>query len=78
MTLLPKFSDDINRHLRVIKSLNEPIDLWDRILILTTSRKLNDISRGLWKHMRIVKYKRVPKFKGFPNLVSERCKTSKS
>ncbi|XP_072400667.1 uncharacterized protein [Diabrotica undecimpunctata] len=64
--------DDMNRHLRALQVLEEPVDSWDALLIHLFSTKLDSITRCEWE-CEYAKHDTVTR-EIFCNFLSEKCR----
>lgn len=49
---LRKLVDNVAKHLRALKTLNEPVDSWDTLVIYMVSSKLDDITLRKWEQIK--------------------------
>ncbi|KAJ8980005.1 hypothetical protein NQ317_016668 [Molorchus minor] len=52
-TLLRKLSDDLNKHVRCLKTLGHPIDTWDTLIIQIVVAKLDHVTLKEWEQFPI-------------------------
>ncbi|XP_050516560.1 MATH and LRR domain-containing protein PFE0570w-like [Diabrotica virgifera virgifera] len=64
--------DDMNRHLRALKVLEEPVDSWDALIIHLFSIKLDSTTRREWEG-EYAKHDKVTR-EIFCNFLSEKCR----
>ncbi|XP_045483078.1 uncharacterized protein LOC123688551, partial [Harmonia axyridis] len=66
-----KFLDEIRRDLRALRSLGQPVDHWDTLLIFTLEAKLDPVTRREWqKSGKVNKFASMEEFLQF---LEERC-----
>ncbi|XP_011869055.1 PREDICTED: uncharacterized protein LOC105562656, partial [Vollenhovia emeryi] len=69
---LRDLSDSISQHLRALKSLDQPVDSWDSIIIYLCASKLDIASRNEWEKLS-VKSSELPDIDEFKTFLNERC-----
>lgn len=52
-TSLRTLSDELNKHLRCLKALGHPVDMWDTLLIQILIPKLDNVTRREWEQFEI-------------------------
>lgn len=68
---LRQILDSVNKHLRALESLKEPVDKWDTLLIFLLCSKLDNTTRREWE---IVADSLVsPTMKNFTDFMTKRC-----
>lgn len=66
--------DAFETHTRSLKSLGEPVDTWDTLLVHLLKSKLDFITKREWQENSIAKNdKRLPSLKDFTEFLSKRC-----
>lgn len=70
---LREFIDDATNHRLALRSLGEPVETWDTILVTLLSRKLDQMSIREWEK-RIVSQKTMPTFNQFSAFIEERSR----
>lgn len=71
--LLRNLSDSIEKHIRALKTLGEPVDTWDRLLIFLMSKKLDIETKKEWEQKSISDFKGVPQLSNFINFLNNKC-----
>ncbi|XP_074028835.1 uncharacterized protein [Leptinotarsa decemlineata] len=70
---LRKLTDDIQKHTRSLKTLGEPVDNWDTLLIYLISRKLDVASQKEWEEYLITENLISPKLANLTVFLEKRC-----
>lgn len=71
-TSLRDLSDSMSQHLRALKSLGQPVDSWDSLIIYLCASKLDIASRNEWEKIS-VKQNDLSNIDSFKTFLSERC-----
>ncbi|KAB0799070.1 hypothetical protein PPYR_06950 [Photinus pyralis] len=50
---LRKLVDSVAKHLRALKTLNEPVETWDTLVIYMISGKLDDVTLRKWEQIKV-------------------------
>lgn len=66
-------NDALEKHVRALRALGEPVDYWDRILIFLISRKIDNESKRLWEEKTISAFNGQPTLNDFTQFLSSRC-----
>lgn len=72
--LLRTLNDAVEKHVRALKSLGEPVDTWDRLLIFIISRKLDMETKKEWEEKTISSFDSNPKLSDFIDFVANKCR----
>nr|CAH7723343.1 unnamed protein product [Callosobruchus chinensis] len=64
--------NELNKHLRALKSLNQPIEYWDRLLIPMIVNKLDPHTRKQWFDK--ISFNELPSLDMLKNFIDERAK----
>ena len=67
---LRKLLDDLNKNLRALKSLKQPKDSWNPLIIYLTCTKLNDVTKRKWEECND---KDSPSLKDFTIFLEKGC-----
>lgn len=73
-TELQNFIDDASNHLSALKTLGEPVETWDFIIVSLLVRKLDVVTSREWRDRVAVSIERLT-FKHFLEFIEERSKT---
>lgn len=76
--LLLKLLDNLQKHMLALKTLGEPTESWDRIIILLIARKLDIETKKEWEEKTIMQFQGNPTFKDFTDFLANRCKVLES
>nr|CAI5859917.1 unnamed protein product [Callosobruchus analis] len=72
---LRKLTDEVQKHIRSLEILGEPVDTWDTLLIYMITRKLDPASEKEWEESIITKGITSPRYEynDLLNFLSDRC-----
>lgn len=70
---LRSINDALEKHVRALRALGEPVDYWDRILIFLISRKIDNESKRVWEEKTISAFNGQPTLNDFTQFLSSRC-----
>lgn len=73
---LRKYLDTIQKNIRALKGLNEPVDYWDTILVFLLNLKLDLNSKKEWEMFSLKN--NATSFNDFMNFLTERCQVLES
>ncbi|XP_036141015.1 uncharacterized protein LOC118644996 [Monomorium pharaonis] len=71
-TSLRSLIDSMSQHLRALRSLGQPVDEWDSMIIFLITSKLDTITRREWEKAT-VKHSELPTTNSFKAFLNERC-----
>ena len=63
--------DNVQKHVRALKALSQPVDTWDTLLILIVKEKLNTYTREKWEES--LKGTDVPRFEDIVSFLEQRA-----
>lgn len=71
---LRNLSDTLERHIRALRTLGEPVDTWDRLLIFLMVRKLDNITRKEWEEKSVTDFTGEPTMAEFCAFLADKCR----
>lgn len=76
--LLRGLVDLVTKHVRALKTLGEPVESWDRLIIFFISRKLDINSKKQWEEKTVSVFQGNPTLSDFLDFVSSKCRVLES
>lgn len=71
---LRALGENIEKHTRALKTLNEPVEHWDRMLVFIMSRMLDNGTRKEWERDTVSKYAENPNLNDFLEFITSKCR----
>lgn len=72
LNALRELVDNLNKHMRALKNLDQPVDTWDSLIIYLISNKLDPVTRREWESS-VANKSDLPTLDDFITFITQRC-----